>query len=113
MRAGFAAGDDRRIGGFDRVGLERRIFCTDMACDAGDGPAGADAGDQDIDLPVGIFPNLAAGGFLVDGGVGRILKLLGDATVGGGGGKLLGARDGAAHTFLGRREFQIAAKRSQ
>ena len=57
-----------------------RIFLLavvlDVARHAGDGAAGADAGDEDVDLAVGVVPDLGAGGALVDRRVGRVLELL-------------------------------------
>ena len=43
---------------------------------AGDGAAGADAGDEDVDLAVGVAPDLLGGGVAVDLRVGRVLELL-------------------------------------
>ena len=45
--------------------------------DAGDGAAGADAGDEDVDLALGVAPDFLGGGGAVDGGVGGVVELLG------------------------------------
>ena len=64
--------------------------------DAGDGAAGADAGDQDIHLAVGVIPDFRAGGLFVDGRIGRVFELLRQEVVFRiGGGDFFGAPDGA------------------
>ena len=44
--------------------------------DAGDRAAGADAGDEDVDLAVGVAPDFLGRGLAVDLRVGRVLELL-------------------------------------
>ena len=64
-------------------------------------------------LPAGVFPDLRAGGRLVDRRVGRVLELLRNPTVGRGGGQLLGLGDGPLHAVLGRRQHQLRPQRPQ
>src|SRR5262245_30179795 len=45
--------DDGAVDWLDSDGLEARLALFDDLADAGDGAAGADAGDEDIDLAVG------------------------------------------------------------
>ncbi len=45
-------------------------------CDTGDGAAGIDTGDQDIDLSVGGLPDLLGGGEAVGFRVGWVFELL-------------------------------------
>ena len=62
VRAGLAAGEHGAVGRFDGDGLELWLALLDVAGDAGDGAAGADAGDEDVDLAVGVIPDLGARG---------------------------------------------------
>jgi hypothetical protein len=64
------------------VGLDgHRVEVPSLGCllevagDAGDGAAGADAGHQDVHVAAGVVPDLGPGGALVDGGVGGVLEL--------------------------------------
>src|SRR5205085_1846647 len=68
-------GDDRAGHRLDGDALEARLALLDDFADAGDGAAGADAGDQDVGLAVGVAPDLLGGGAAVDLRVGRVLEL--------------------------------------
>ena len=59
------AGQDRafRIGADD---LDFGILLLEIAGHAGDGAAGADAGDEDGDPPFGLLPDFVAGGAIMD-----------------------------------------------
>src|SRR5690606_7305441 len=50
MRASSALGQQRRGGGFDGDDLDLRQRLTQSGACAGDGAAGADAGNEDVDL---------------------------------------------------------------
>ena len=80
---------------------------------AGDGAAGADASNEVVNLAVGALPDLGAGGGVVDGGVGGVLKLLEDVRVGGGGRDLLGLHDGSLHALGGVRQDEVGAEGAQ
>ena len=54
-----------------------RVALLEVAGHAGDGAAGADAGDEHRDLAVGLLPDLRAGGAVVDLGVGEVGELVG------------------------------------
>ena len=78
VRAGLAAGQDRAVGRLDRDDLEAGLARLQHLADAGDGAAGADAGDEDVDLAVGVVPDFLGRGPAVDRRVGRVLELLRD-----------------------------------
>ena len=71
-----AARQHRRGVRLDGDALEAGLARLDHLAHAGDGAAGADAGDQDVDLAVGVAPDLLGGGPAVDLRVGRVLELL-------------------------------------
>src|SRR5208337_2846510 len=69
--AGALLGEHGARGRLDRDRLDRlALGPLDEARDAGDGAAGADAGDEDVDRALGVVPDLRAGGLFVDRGVG-------------------------------------------
>jgi hypothetical protein len=55
VRAGFAAAEDRAVGGFDGNSLETGLALLDIAGYAGQGAARADAGDEKSTLPAVSF----------------------------------------------------------
>src|SRR5439155_8814437 len=57
--------------------LDVRLALLEVAGDAGDGAAGADAGDEGRDLAVGLVPDLRAGRAVVDLRVGEVGELVG------------------------------------
>jgi hypothetical protein len=75
--AGEGLGDDWAGFWFDGDGGEGRFVVAERAGDAGDGAAGADGGDEDVDVAAGIVPDFLGGGFFVDGGVGGLLNCWG------------------------------------
>ena len=94
VSTGLAAGSTAT----ETIGLP--LVALDVARDAGDGAAGADAGDQHVDRAVGVVPDLRAGGLLVDRGIGGVLELLQQhVALGIGGRDLLGLGDRAAHAL--------------
>ena len=83
MRAGLALGEHRGGGGLDGDDLNLGVLLLEELAHAGHGAAGADAGDEDADLAVGVVPDLGAGRGLVNGRVRGVHKLAGDDAVGG------------------------------
>jgi hypothetical protein len=84
VRAGlqFLAGqllrDDRAFARLHGHGQDLlALHVLDVARDAGDGAARADAGDEHVDRAVGVVPDFRAGGLFVNRRVGWILELLG------------------------------------
>ena len=71
-------GNHRRILRLDRDCLEGGLAGFDHFVATGDGAACSDCGDQYIHLAVGVGPNFLGGGFAVNGGVCRVVKLLGN-----------------------------------
>ena len=75
--AGALLGQDRARGGLHRHRKDRlALGVLDVARDAGDRAAGADAGDENVDRAVGVVPDLRTGGLFVDRRIGRVLELL-------------------------------------
>ncbi len=113
--AGQRLGDDRRMRGFDRHRqnlLAARLL--DVARNAGQRAAGADAADEDIHLAVGVVPNLGPGGLFVNRGIGRIFELLHQQILAGiGRGQFLGLGDRALHALGAGRQHQLRAERHQ
>ena len=105
--------DDRRVGRLDRHGGDGLAFgVLDVAADAGQRAAGADAGDEYVDVAVGVFPDFRAGGFFMDRRVGRVAELLQDqVTIRVGGDDLFRFGDGAFHAFRPFGQYQIGAQR--
>ncbi len=91
-------GEHGAVGGFDGDTFELRLFGLDVAAHAGERPAGADPGDENVHLAVGVIPDLRAGRRQVNGRVGGIVELLEDVAVGGVGEDLVGLGDGTFHT---------------
>lgn len=70
-----SAADDRRVGWLDRHGGDGLAFgVLDVAADAGQRAAGADAGDEYVDVAVGVFPDFRAGGFSWIAGLAGLLN---------------------------------------
>ena len=74
---------------------------------AGDGAAGAHAGNENIHFAVRICPDFRAGGSLMGGGVGGIYKLAGDKAVGDFFCQLLGFGNGAGHALAALGQHQL------
>ena len=87
-------------------------FLQDLA-DAGDGSAGADAGDEDVHLAVGVGPDFLGRGGAVDLRVGFVGELLGPDGVLRVGHDLLGLLHGAAHAFGARGQHDLRTERTQ
>ena len=81
--------------------------------DAGERAAGADARHEDVDVAVGVVPDLLGRGAPVDLDVRLVLELLREHGAGGLGGDLLGACDGALHALAARGEHELGAVGAQ
>jgi hypothetical protein len=114
VRAGCAAGEQRAAGGLYRHDVQIGLLLAQVAPGFGDGSAGADAGDQGVDAPVGVRPDLGARRGEVRARVARVVglpgrpgalaELLGD---------LLGALDRARDARLGGHGHDDGAERGQ
>ena len=113
MRRRLSAGQHGTVGGFDGHGFERWLLRFDVLADSGDGAAGAHAGDQDVGAAIGIVPDLRAGGFEVNLGIGRIVELLQHVAVGSIGQNLFGFDNGAGHAARTGRKNDLRAEREQ
>ena len=113
VRAGGAAVEDRRLGRLDADDLHAGLAGLEHLADAGDGAAGADAGDEDVDLAVGVGPDLLGGGRAVDLGVGLVGELAGQDGARTLGDDLVGTVDRAAHALGARRQDELRAERAQ
>ena len=109
VRAGLTLREHRGSGGLDGDNLNLGVLLLEELAHAGHGTTGADAGDEDVDLAVGVIPDLGAGRGLVDGGVGGVHKLAGDNAVGGLLLQLLGLGDGALHALGAVGEHELCA----
>jgi hypothetical protein len=81
--------------------------------DAGDGAAGADAGDEDVDRAIGVVPDLLRRGLAVDRRVGRVLELLRDDRAGDLVLEFLGSGDSATHAAGAGRQHQFGAEQRE
>jgi hypothetical protein len=97
----------------DRDRVEGRLPLFQDFAHAGDRPAGPDARDQDVDLPIRIVPELVGGGAAMDVGVRRVLELLRDERVRRPARNLLGFRDGAPHALLRRGQLELRTEQPQ
>ena len=76
VRPGLAAGQHRAVLGLDGEDAQRRPARLEHLPDAGDGAAGADAGNESVDRAVGIGPDFLGRGAAMDFGIGGIAELL-------------------------------------
>ena len=81
VRAGAPAGEHRRGRGLDGDHLDVLVALLQERAGAGDRAAGADAGDEVVDLAVQRLPQLRAGRPVVDVRVGRVRELVGQEDV--------------------------------
>ena len=82
--------------------LSVRLARLQHLADAGDRAAGADAGDEDVDLAVRVVPDLLGGGAAVDVRIGGVLNCCGMTAPGIDRDHFLGLGDGALHALRGR-----------
>ena len=78
---GGAAREDGGARGLDRDDAGRRVVRLEHVADARDGPAGPDAGDEDVDAAVEVVQQLGGGATAVGLGVGRVRELVGQEGV--------------------------------
>ena len=95
MGTGGALAQDRGGSGLNGHDLDAGILALEVLAHTGDGAAGAYAGHKDVDLAVGVVPDLGAGGGDVRLGVGRVDELAGDEGVGDLSCQLVSLGDGA------------------
>ena len=81
--------------------------------DAGQGTAGADAGDHDIDLAAGVVPDFFRRGLAMDFRVRRVFELLWHKRIGRVGDDLFGAGDRSVDALGGRCQNQLSAQENQ
>src|SRR5450759_255434 len=104
------AGQDGRLGRLDGDELYVRLALLEHLTDAGDRAAGADAGDEEVDLTLGIGPDLLGRRLLVDGDVRRVGELAGQNGTRRVRHDLLGASVGARNALSGRGEDQLGSE---
>src|SRR6478735_4397012 len=113
VRAGGAAVEDRGLLGLDGDDLHAGFAGLEHLADTGDGATGADAGDDDVDLAVGVLPDLLGGGPAVDLRVRDVGELAGQHGTLALGDDLLGLGDGALHPEGGVGEDQLSTVGAQ
>ena len=99
MRTGGTLAQHRGGGRLDGNDLDGGVLALQVLANAGHGAAGADTCNKDIDLAVGVLPDLGAGGALVGVGVGRVHKLAGHKAVGNLLRQLVSLGDSALHAL--------------
>src|SRR5690606_1382857 len=99
VRAGLTARQHGRGLRLDSDDLDAGLARLEHLADAGDGTAGADAGDEEVDGALRVVPDLLGRGAAVDFRIGRILELLRHDRVGQRGDQLLGAGNRPFHTL--------------
>ena len=107
--AGNTLAQHRRGGRLNSHDLDVGVLALEVVADTGHGAAGADTGNEDIDLTVGVLPDLGAGGCLVGGGVGRIDELAGHKGVGDLLSQLVSLGDGTLHALGAVGQDQLSA----
>src|SRR5262249_27895663 len=105
VRSGLAPREHCAVLRLDRDDAQRRPSRLEHLTYARDRAAGADAGNEEIDVAAGVVPDLLRGGAAMDLGICRVLELLRDHGAGNLARKLLGAGDGARHSLRRRREL--------
>ena len=99
MCTGFPFREDRGAGRFHCNNFHRRILFFQIFTCSGHCAAGPDAGDEDIDFSVCVFPDLRACGGFVDRRVSRIDELSRDKAVGDLCCQFIRFGDGTFHAF--------------
>ena len=99
-------GGGSRLNGHD---LDVGVLALQVLADTGHGAARTDTGHEDVDLAVGVLPDLGAGGALVGIGVGRVYKLAGHKAVGDLLRQLVGLGNGALHALGTVGQHQLGA----
>ena len=109
VRTGHALAQHGGGGRLDSHDLDGGILALEILTHAGHSAAGADTGHKNIDLSIGVLPDLGAGGALVGIGVGRVHKLAGHKAVGDLLGQLVRLGNGALHALGAVRQHQLGA----
>src|SRR5215469_7065431 len=106
-------GDDSAIGGLDTDRVDAlALFLLDIARNARNGAAGADAGDKDVNGTIGVIPDLGPGGAEVDLGIGGVFELLQEhVALWIAGYDLFGLGDRATHAFSAVGKDKVGAER--
>ena len=107
--AGLASAEQGRCGRLHADDAALRRMLAQVPSRAGDGAARAHAGNEHVDVPVGVADKFRAGGQLVRHGVGGVGKLTGDPTAGHVLGDLLRLADGARHALCAGGEHHLRA----
>ena len=97
MRSGFAARKNSTVAGLNGNGLEPRLTLLYVLGNASNGAACAYAGNKNVYLAICIFPDLRARSGVVDGRIGRIVKLPHDEAIRRLGQNPICLSDGALH----------------
>src|SRR5271156_3654125 len=97
VRRRLAAREYGALRRLNRNSFKRRFLRFDVLTNAGDGPARAYAGNQEIDRSIRILPNFGPGGFEMNLRIRRIIELLRHETVWSFSKNLLSFRDGSLH----------------
>ena len=113
MRTRRAAGQHRAVLRLQRDHLQAGLAALQRLADAADGAAGADAGDDDVHLAIGVVPDFFGGAAAMDVRIGRIFELLRDDGIGIFRRQLMGAGDGALHARGGGRQFDLRTQDHQ
>ena len=113
VRAGGALRQQRRVGGLDGDDLRAGDALLQHLADTGDRAARADAGDEVVDLAVGVADDLLGRGLAVDARVRLVLELLGEDGARDLGDELLGLGDRALHSAGRIGEHELGAVRLQ
>src|SRR5699024_6162784 len=79
--ARLAAGENRRVDRLDGNDRDVGVLLLEVLSGTGDRAAGADSGHEDVDVAVGVVPDLRTRGRFVDRGVGLVLELAGEDRV--------------------------------
>ena len=113
VRALDPAGENRGCRWLYGHYLQTGLALLQHSADAGDRPARADPGDEDVDLAVSVRPDLFASGPGVDGRIGGVFELLRHVERALALGDLLCLGDGPAHAVGPGREDQLGAIAAQ
>src|SRR5690625_256605 len=113
VRSGFSAVEDggfRRLDGND---LDIGLTFLEYLAHTGDGAAGADSRDDDVDRAVRVPPDLLRGGLAVDLRVRFVRELPGEDRARSFGGDLLRAGHRTLHPLRTRREHELRSEGAQ
>ena len=106
---GSALAQDRGGGGLHSHDLDIRVLALQVLANTGHSATGADACHKEIDLAVGVIPDLGAGGGNMSLGVGGVDELTGDECVGNLLCQLIGLGNGTFHALGTLAQDQLRA----